>query len=274
MEPSESVISVRQSFSWCVCPCRAKERGWGWPTSWLSALPPVLVSYPEVRRAQPLQFPPYHSDKAWLPSTSLWTDSFLSVSWMVTSAWSWQETLGVWVSLAGAGREVKDPCVPTLLDWEETQCGPWDAPYAHLSSLLLPSVALDLNLPVHLWTSLSFLLTESSHPEHPLSCPAFSPLLSPSSHLSDCLFPCYSLGCAAWLSVGSSCGGEPHLCRSCAGWQCRPLCWRRLSATRKIPTSSSDWSFGTLPHLQLERGKERAFYSTWSKRMVEVTACS
>lgn len=189
MKPSESVISVTQSFSWCVCPCKAKERGWGWPTSWLSALPPVLVSYPEVRRVQPFLFPPYHSDKTWLPLASLWTNSFLLVSWMVTLAWSWRETLGVWVSLAGAGRVVKGPCVQNLLDWEKTKCGPWNALHAHLSSLFLLSGTLDLNLPAHLWISLSFLLMETSLPERPLSCPAFSPLFSPSSPLSDGLFP-------------------------------------------------------------------------------------
>lgn len=241
-------LSVRLSFSWCVCPCTARGRGWGWPTSWLSALP-VLVSHPEVRRAQPPLFPPHWSDVLWLPSAFHWTDSFPSVSWTVTSASSWWGTLGVWGSLAGAGRGGINPWVPTLVYREETQ---WDLPHVSLSSLLSPSVALALNLPVHrgcsaAWISLSSQLLLSPPASSPLS-PVFPPP-------SDSLSPCFSLGCSAWSSVESSCGGGPHLCRSCAGWWCRPLCWRRWSATTKIPTGSSGWSSGTWPRLPLKRGE-------------------
>lgn len=263
----ESVISATQSSSWCVCPCRAKGRGWGWPPSWLSARP-VLVYYPEAGRAPP----PRHSVEGWLPSVSPWTDSFPSVSWMVISALSWRGTLGVWDVLNEAGREVKESWVLTLADWEETRRERSDAPHAHLSPLLSHPEALALSLPVHpgcaaVWTSLFFALMKTSPPDLPLSCPAscprsrfpfyFPPL--PSPRLSDCLSPCYSLDCTAWLSVGSSCGGQPHLCRSCAGWWCWPLCWHRSSVMTRIPTSSSDWSFGTLSLLQLERGRKVFF---------------
>lgn len=260
------MVPVRQSFSWCACPCKDKGRGWGWQTFWLSVLP-VLVSHPEVKRTQRHPFPPPRSHVVWLPSVSPWTDSFPSISWMVTSASSWWGTLGVWVSLAGAGDKVMWSWVPTLTVWEGIQDGRWDAPQGFL---LFPSVALALHLPVHpgcsvAWISLSSALKETRLSDLPLSLAVSAPLFpflfhffSPPPPLLDSLSLCYSLGCAAWSSVGSSCGGEPHLCCSCAGWQCRPLCWRHLSVMTKIPTSSSDWSSGTWPHLPLkERRNEK-----------------
>lgn len=237
---AERLVSVRQCDSWRVWPCTATGKGWGWPTSWPSPLPVC----PLLRRAGPLSLSRHHLNEAGLPLVSLWTGSFPSVLWMVTSAWSWWGTLGVWVWIYDAGRKAGDSWVPHLADWEHTQGEslrlfpvPWS--WSRVA-LRLPG----LSGGSAVWTCLCS--PASFFPLHFLSLHLLPP---PPPPLYLWAFPY----CSAWLSSGSFCGEEPHLCRSCAGWRCRLWCWHHWSVTRTSPTGSSGCSCGTLQLLQLER---------------------
>lgn len=140
------------------------------------------------------------------------------------------------------GREEGESWVPNLDDWECTQWQSW-----HLFFLAWSWGALNLPVPSSsspVWTC--FCCPVSSFPFYFLS-----PHLSPP--LALWVFPY----CAAWLSSGFFCGGEPHLCRSCEGWQCRFLCWHHWWVMTTILTGSTDWSFETLQLLQLEKKKTK-----------------
>lgn len=242
---AEMFVSVRQYDSWGVWPCRATGKGWGWPTSWPSPLPVC----PLLRRAGPLSLSPHHGNEAGLPLVSLWTGSFPSVLWMVTSAWSWWGTLGVWVWIYDAGRKVGDSWVPHLADWEHTQ-----GESLHLFPVPWSWSWVALRLPVLCGGSAVWICLccpASFFPLHFLSLHLLPPPPPPPLYLW--VFPY----CSAWLSSGSFCGEEPHLCRSCVGWRCRLWCWHHWWVTRTILTGSSGWSCGTWQLLQLVRKQKK-----------------